>query len=147
MGWIGTLELRPWKTKYPMTKTKRCSMQWHISYCTQWRKGLGIHCPKLCHFWAIVGQLCQLRGEAGLWLVSCVSWCESCALIGQRPLPGVWRSMSMTYCGGSQELGSPHTSPSPLSLPLRHFLCSFSPHGEGNGLELVTNFANVVVLQ
>ena len=113
----------------------------HISYCTKGRKGLAIHCPKLCHFWAIVGQLCQLRGEAGLWLVSCVSWCESCALIGQRPLPGVWRSMSMTYCGGSQELGSPHTSPSPHlpSLPLRHFLCSFSPHGEGNGLELVAN--------
>ena len=70
--------------------------------CISWEERLG------CDWSAVSADVRAVR-----WLVS---WCESWALIGQRPLPGVWRSMSMTYCGGKNWVlptlppHCPHTS-------------------------------------
>ena len=102
-----------------------CAVQWQWhEYCTQGGRGLAIHCLKLCPLLSELLLVSCVSWEERLgcdwsavsadmkavrWLVS---WCESWALIGQRSLPGVWRSMSMTYCGGKNWVlpTLPHTS-------------------------------------
>ena len=90
--------------------------------CISWEERLG------CDWSAVSADMKAVR-----WLVS---WCESWALIGQRSLPGVWRSMSMTYCGGKNWVLPtlpPHSPPPHSPTLLMQLLPSWGGEGDGRG--------------